>query len=121
MEVRRWERDPAYYLDLIAAGVAILVEDTGIPSRTRMNALTSRLRQVPTVLAEGRGNLAGGVPELFVDPAIRGATRLEAYMSTEVSESFATVISGPGLDDFKRALSRATAEVAEFRAFPSLQ
>jgi hypothetical protein len=117
VEVRRWERDPAFYLDLIASGVAILVEDTGIPLRNRMNALTSRLRQVSTVLAEARTNLRGGVPEVFVDPSLRGATRLEAFLSTDVSRAFAAVPPGPGRDDFTRALSRAAAEVAEYSNF----
>jgi hypothetical protein len=116
VEVRSWERDPAHYLDILARGIAILTEDTGVPARDRMRALTSRFRQAPTLLAEGRSNLQNP-PLVFTQRAALGARRLAHYVRTVVPPAFASVEPGPARSEFERALTQAAEEIEAFGTF----
>src|SRR5262249_62171850 len=55
--VRSWERNPSYYLDIVARSVLAGLERAfASPSERRVPA-TKRLRQVPEVLRAARVNL----------------------------------------------------------------
>lgn len=118
VEVRSWERDPAWYVDLLDRAIVPLLRGGATPARPRMNALTARLRQTATVLAEARSNLSHP-PALFTERAAEGALGLAAVLRTEASAAFREVDQGPAKDDFLRAVARATDELEGFAGFLS--
>jgi hypothetical protein len=81
-EVRSWERNPGYYLDLVAGSVlAVLERDYSSPCE-RVSLATRRLRQVPEVLRAARVNLKDP-PRLYTEVAIaQFAGALDFYRTT---------------------------------------
>jgi len=116
LEVRGWERDPTRYVDLVARAVEPLVDGVGPPARQRMNSLTSRLRQVATVLAEARTNLQRP-PPLFTEQAVEGAHLLAGYLESSVPAAFDSLEAGPGKEDFLRAAANAAGQMRSFESF----
>jgi uncharacterized protein (DUF885 family) len=81
-EVRSWERNPGYYLDLVAGSVlAVLERDYSSPCE-RVILATRRLKQVPEVLRAARVNLKDP-PRLYTEVAIaQFAGALDFYRTT---------------------------------------
>ena len=81
-EVRGWERNPSFYLDIVAGSVLAVLERDFAPPCERLVLATRRLRLVPEVLRAARVNLKNP-PRLFTEVAItqyQGA--LEFYRRT---------------------------------------
>ena len=116
LEVRGWERDPTRYVDLVARATEPLVDGVGPPARRRMNSLTSRLRQVATVLAEARTNLRRP-PAISTELAIEGADQLANYLERSVLTAFDTLEAGPGKEDFQQAAANAAQQMRAFRSY----
>ena len=116
LEVRGWERDPTRYVDLVARAVEPLVDGRGPSARARMNNLTSRLRQIATVLAEARTNLQRP-PALFTRRALEGADLLAVYLESTVPSAFDSLEAGPGKADFLRAAANAAEQMRSFQSF----
>lgn len=71
-ETRAEESDPQTYTGEIASGIFALLKKDYAPRRTRALAATSRLREVPAMLATARGNLVSPV-KLYARLAIASA------------------------------------------------
>lgn len=71
---RRWERDPAAYLDLVGDGVASPLERGAGSTCDRARAITGRLEEAPDVLRQARVNLRRP-PRLLIEEALPGFER----------------------------------------------
>lgn len=92
--VRRWERDPNYYRDIISGGLyslATLAFDT--PER-RMTLVTERLKQVPEVLNAARENLRRP-PRIYTEVAIDEFSGTHAFLKTGLAQAFESVKTDP--------------------------
>src|SRR5262245_1049940 len=90
--VRSWERNPAFYLDIVAGSVLAVLERDFTSPCERVVLATRRLRIVPEVLRAARVNLKQP-PRLFVEVAISEFTG--------------------ALDFYRKTLPRLTAECRE--------
>jgi uncharacterized protein (DUF885 family) len=72
---RRWERDPAAYLDLAGDAIAALLERGTGPTCGRARAMARRLTRVPDVLRAARVNLREP-PRARVEQALPGYEHL---------------------------------------------
>src|SRR6185436_12168298 len=68
-EVRSWERNPGYYLDMVAGSVLAVLERDFTSPCERVTLATRRLRLVPEVLRAARVNLKDP-PRICVEVAI---------------------------------------------------
>lgn len=80
---RRWERDPAAYLDLAEGAVRVLLQDRGRSACARTRALARRLARVPDVLRAARVNLREP-PRTLLAGALPGYERLLGLYRTEL-------------------------------------
>ncbi len=115
-EIRPWERDPGYYVDLLDRAFVPLIRSSHGPARQRMNDLTARMRQAATVLAEAQSNLSEA-PALFTGRAIDGARGLATVVRAEAEAAFTGVDAGPGKDDFLRAVAQTAGSLDAFADF----
>jgi len=72
---RRWERDPAAYLDLAGDAIAALMRRSAGPTCARTRAMARRLARVPDVLRAARINLREP-PRALIEAALPGYERL---------------------------------------------
>lgn len=83
--LRRWERDPGYYVEILADGIAGIMEDTGLSDAARLRAITGRLGQTSAVLGAALENVS--TPSR---PAVRRAIRVTegfiTYLTRELPE-----------------------------------
>lgn len=82
-QVRGWRRNPMDYSNYVAWSLASLVDRQFGTLDTRVANLTSRLRQVPLVLASARDNLEN-VPSLWVELATRGTRGVISFLKEDV-------------------------------------
>jgi hypothetical protein len=80
---RRWERDPAAYLDLAGESVRALLTGRGKPVCGRVRAVARRLGRVPEVLRAAQVNLREPAPER-VAAALPGYEQLLALYRAEL-------------------------------------
>jgi len=67
---RRWERDPGFYLDQALTPVLELLTEPPPIGSARARELVARLRNVPSLLQEGKANLQGDAVPLFAQLAL---------------------------------------------------
>jgi uncharacterized protein (DUF885 family) len=82
-EVRSWERNPGYYLDLVAGSVHSLLERDFTSPCDRVQLATRRLRLVPEVMRAARVNLKDP-PRLYVEVAITQFTGALDFYRTAI-------------------------------------
>lgn len=114
-EVRGWRHDPMQYTNYLAWSLASLADRQFAPVAERMQSMTSRLRQVPLVLASARENLED-VPPLWVELAARNTTGLVSFLDEDVLKAF----QDQGLDGVDESL-RARWDEARQRALAELE
>lgn len=82
-QVRSWQRNPMDYSNYVAWSLASLVDRQFGTLDARVESLTSRLEQVPLVLASARENLKD-VPPLWADLAVRGTRGVVSFLENDV-------------------------------------
>lgn len=87
-QVRGWRRNPMDYSNYVAWALASLVDRQFGTLDSRVASLTSRLRQVPLVLAGARENLED-VPSLWVELATRGTRGVISFLEEDVPGALA--------------------------------
>lgn len=81
--IRRWERDPGYYVDILCVGLAGLMDDPGLSPAERRRAVTARLALSSEVLGAALANISNP-PRPWVQLALRGTEGLMTYLSREL-------------------------------------
>lgn len=104
-QVRSWQRNPMDYSNYVAWSLASLVDRQFGTVDTRVASLTSRLRQVPLVLASARENLED-VPALWVDLAVRGTRGVVSFLENDVP----TALAAQGVEEVDQARREALDE-----------
>lgn len=87
-QVRSWRRNPMDYSNYVAWSLASLVDRQFGTLDSRVASLTSRLGQVPLVLASARENLEE-VPALWVELATRGTRGVISFLEEDVPGALA--------------------------------
>jgi uncharacterized protein (DUF885 family) len=87
-DVRSWERDPGYYVDIVSGGLYQLAALRFAPVERRVALAVRRLAQVPAVLAAGKANLKKP-PELLTRLAIDDAQGAKRFISEAMPVAFA--------------------------------
>ena len=82
-EVRSWERNPGYYLDIVAGSVLAVLERDFTSPCERVLLATRRLRLVPEVLRAARVNLKDP-PRLYTEVAIAQFTGALSFYRTTI-------------------------------------
>jgi uncharacterized protein (DUF885 family) len=112
-EVRSWERDPSYYLDLVAGSVLSVLERGFASPCERLQLATRRLKAVPEVLRAASVNLKRP-PRLATEIAITQYTGVLDFYRTTVP-SLSGECREPLLHaDLAEADSQAVRAVEEF-------
>ncbi len=87
-QVRSWKRNPMDYSNYVAWSLASLVDRQFGTLDSRVASLTSRLGQVPLVLASARENLED-VPPLWVELATRSTRGVISFVENDVPKALA--------------------------------
>jgi uncharacterized protein (DUF885 family) len=112
-EVRSWERNPGFYLDLVAGSVLAVLERDFTSPCERVLLATRRLRLVPEVLRAARVNLKDP-PRLYTEVAIAQFTGALSFYRTTIP-ALTTQCREPLLHaDLAEADSLAVHAVEEF-------
>ncbi len=85
-EERPWEKNPGFYVGLIATGLSSLSSREFAPVSERMRSLRSRMAHIPAVLDAAKANL-GGVPKLWAQLALRDARGTVTYLRTDLPKA----------------------------------
>jgi hypothetical protein len=110
---RRWERDPAAYLDLAGDAVATLMRRGPGPTCLRTRDLARRLARVPDVLRAARINLREP-PRALIEGALPGYERLLGFYRGGLA-AFGARCHEPRVQaDLAEADSTAVRAVADF-------
>ena len=81
--IRGYERDPGYYSGECLEGIFALVVRDFAPLPERLRSVLGRLREVPRVLEEGKGNIIPEeVPRVWCEVAIESASQGIALFTT---------------------------------------
>lgn len=110
--VRGWQRNPMNYSNYVAWGLASLVDRQFGTVTSRVKSLTSRLQQVPLVLASARENLED-VPPLWVDLATRSTRGLISFLESDVPAALADQGIDQVDEDARVGLDKARSEALE--------
>lgn len=107
-EIRAWEHQPGFYLDVVARGVASLAPEDSASRAARMRNVAARLEDVPDLLTAARRNLVS-VPPPWARAGTSEARALATYLRGRVSSLFdPDHDAGPLLrSQFDGALDRA--------------
>ncbi|CAN5799071.1 DUF885 domain-containing protein [soil metagenome] len=82
-EVRGWQKSPMMYNGTIASSIASLSSREFAPVGERMQSMTARMRQVPTIIAAARQNLQG-VPRLWAEQAVRDTRGTVSFLRNDL-------------------------------------
>lgn len=108
-EIRVWEHQPGFYVDVASRGITALLEGDSASRGTRMRSAAARLSSVPDMLAAARENLSA-VPAPWARASAREARSTAGYLRSRVSTAFHADDAGPLLaGQFDGALDRAAA------------
>ena len=112
--LRRWERDPLYYTELVGDGLDPLVTRDFAPGAERLQSLLQRLDALPQLLAQARENLRHP-PRLHTETAIEQNRGLVALVREQVPQSFERL---PGRQlELREAVDRAARALEGFGGF----
>lgn len=100
--VESWRHNPMDYNNYVAWSLASLVDRQFGTLDSRVADLTSRLEQVPLVLASARDNLEA-VPPLWVELAVRGAGGVVSFLENDVPAA----LEAQGIDKVPEAHRKA--------------
>jgi len=108
-EARTWERNPQYYVDILASSLAAQALFTHAPAPERARRVMSKLRQTPRLVQAARDNIKDP-PGIFVKvgiETIRGALK---FIDNDLPRAFA------GVDDLHLLGDLADAQTEASRA-----
>jgi hypothetical protein len=107
---RRWERDPAFYIDQTLTAVHDLLAIPPPFSEAQSNEIVSRLQNIPSILDEARTSLSdpvGPFAKLAIDSLDNVRARLEIVkreVTSLLAGAKARAAFGPAIDDAATAL-----------------
>lgn len=110
---RPWERDPNFYRNVIAGGLYSLAALRFDTAERRLALATSRLLEVPHVLAAARANLDAPA-RLTTEIAIEEFEGTRNFLKTALAAAFAEVKDESLRAGFEAAQKRALDAVASF-------
>lgn len=114
--VRRWERDPGYYLDRIAEGLDGLASRRFAPAPTRLARLIEREKAISPLLAAALENISQP-PRPWVELALRKADGLLVTLESELPAAFAEVTDPALQAEFQVVNAAARKEIESFRGW----
>jgi uncharacterized protein (DUF885 family) len=112
--IRDWERDPSYYVTTPLFSIFLLVSRDFAPLEERVRNLTSRLEQLPDLLAAGRANLRQP-PHVLTEIAIEETEGAIEFCSTLIPHLSRYLAKTPR--PLVRASSRASRALYEYLDF----
>ncbi|MBI4539445.1 MAG: DUF885 domain-containing protein [Gemmatimonadetes bacterium] len=115
-EVRGWERNPLLYVELITDGLAGLATREFAPASERLRGVIQRERQIPSLLAEARRNLANP-PRIFTQLAVSSARGALSFLRLDVPAAFRDARRGALNSEFRAVNDAALAELESFVAY----
>jgi len=86
-DIGTWQRDPALYTRLVASSFDNVLKRGYAPIQRRLDALLSRARAVPRLLAEARANLQNP-PRVYTETAVGQAAGSIEFFSRAVPQMF---------------------------------
>jgi uncharacterized protein (DUF885 family) len=110
-EMRGWERDPGQYN--YGAMLETMIARNFAPPEQRLRSLTTRLRQVPRLLANARANLENP-PRMFTEFAAGDFEGVISYLENDVTKTFAPVTDPALQSAFADAKAGAIAATREY-------
>jgi uncharacterized protein (DUF885 family) len=111
--IRRWEKDPNYYVDLVSDAIYALAARSFAPPADRMKSVIGRERMIGTVLASAIENLSNP-PRIWTEVAIEQAEGGIEFLKVTVPEAFSSVADTALKTEFNAANDQAIRELQGF-------
>jgi Bacterial protein of unknown function (DUF885) len=112
---RRWQTDPNFYVDQAIGAVYLLLLPLPPFEPSRIDALLRRLRNIPTIVAAARANLAGEMYQEFAEVAIGELEGIQDSLEIVATELCAAVDLGSHESDVREAFHAGGAALGEYR------
>ena len=111
--VRRWERNPQFYSDLLASSLAGQTLFTHAPAAERARRVLSKLRQTPRLIQAARDNIKDP-PGIFVKVGIETMRGTLKFINDDLPRAFADVDDLHLLGDLADAQTEASQAVGSY-------
>jgi uncharacterized protein (DUF885 family) len=112
--IRPWATDPDSYSSGITAAAHVLIARAFAPPATRLEALLSRMADMPAALAEARTNL-DRPPRVFTEVAIQQIDGNRAFFETAVAGAFRDVADRHLQDRLRSAVATVSQALADYK------
>lgn len=121
-EVRPWRKNPSWYNDQVAGGLASLASREFAPVAERVPLLVARMEAIPAVTAAARANLvAAEVPRLWAEDGVRNVRGTVSFLRDDLPRALAAQgmanIPPELRARFEAAHARAVAEMEAYAAW----
>jgi hypothetical protein len=114
--IQYWRTDPGRYSRIATSAVFELVHRDFAPLAERLQSAIAREREIPTVLAAGKANIAHP-PRAFVEIAIRNIAGSINFYRNAAPSAFAAVDDPELRHDFSTSNTAAIAALEDYKAF----
>lgn len=114
--VRRWDRDPQAYAEVIGAGLAAQAMFDHAPEVDRARRVASKLRQVPRLVQCARDNVKE-CPGLFVKTSLEAWRGVLRFIESDLPRAFSSLDDLHILADLADTSSEAAASVTSYLAY----
>jgi hypothetical protein len=112
---RRWERDPGFYLDQALTPVLELLTEPPPIGSARARELVTRLRNVPSLLQEGKANLQGEAVPLFAQLALAKLVDIRQTLHRVATSVLPLLPKDASRSDFSGSIVAAADALESFR------
>lgn len=112
-EVRTWERNPHFYGDVLASGLAAQAIFTYASETERARRVLSKLRQVPRIIRTARDNVKEP-PSIFVKIGIETWRGVRTFVDSDLPRAFSGVDDLHLLADLADASAEAVKEIESY-------
>jgi len=87
-QLRRWEKDPNYYNNVISQALFVLIQRDFAPVDDRLRSLIAREQQVPAILRNSRANVSNP-PAIYTTIAIRQVQSEIEFLKSDLPQAVA--------------------------------
>ncbi len=114
--IRPWQKNPAWYIDLILDGLRPLATRSFAPESERLRSVIARQKQAGAILAAAVENVSVP-PRVMTEAAIERAAELAAFLDNELPAAFAGVADTALVGEWRTVNASVRRDLQSYRGY----